>query len=85
MVEQVLEIQGEARDVVSGLGFVGGAVAAEIGDDYMVVLGEGSDVALEDCPGACEAVELSRHGQVGEQRCSLVAGRAHQDQRGAFA
>ena len=42
-------------------------MAAEIWDNYIVVLGEGSDIALEDGPGACEAMELSRRGQVDEQ------------------
>lgn len=44
--------------MVAGFGFVGAAMAPEIGDDYMVVLGEGRDVALEDGSRACEAVEL---------------------------
>ena len=62
MVEQVLEIHGQARDVVSGVGFVGAAMAAEIWDNYIVVLGEGSDIALEDGPGACEAMEQDQRG-----------------------
>lgn len=44
--------------MVAGFGFVGAAMAPEIGDYDIVVLREGGDVALEDGPRACEAMEL---------------------------
>jgi hypothetical protein len=58
MDEQFSEVHCEAADVVAVFWLVALPVAAQVGDDYAVLIGEVWDVLLPDLRGACEAVDL---------------------------
>lgn len=56
MLDEILQVHGQPRDVISSPGLVRVTMSTEVWDEDEMGLCESVDVALEDCSGACEAV-----------------------------
>lgn len=56
MLEEIPQVHRQPGNVVPAPGLFGVAVSAQVGHEDMVALGEGGDVAFENCAGAGEAV-----------------------------